>query len=190
MKTLETKRLLLRPWDIEDVNILYEYAKDFRVGPPCGWLPHKNIEYSALILKNVLSKPYTYAITLKETNQIIGNISIMLKESSNFAQSEDEVEIGYWLGVPFWHCGYMSEAVEKVIQFAFEEMQIKRIWCGAFEGNNASLKVQEKNGFIYKQTIYQMFVSSLNEYKDLHVSLLTREQWKKHKEEKEYESEK
>lgn len=187
MEYLETKRLLLRPWKIEDVNSLYEIAKDFRVGPPCGWLPHKNIEHSALILKNVLSTSYTYAILLKETNTVIGNISIMTKNHSNFAKKDKDVEIGYWLGSHFWNNGYMSEAVEKIIAYIFDEMKMQQIWCGAFSENSSSLRVQEKNGFILNHTIYQMYISSLNEYKDLHVSLLTKENYRKRKDRQTYE---
>ena len=122
MNVLETERLLLRPWTHEDLSSLYQYGKDARIGPLCGWIPHKNIEHSEMILNKILMVPYTYAITLKTTNEVIGNISLTFKGASNFATKEDEGEIGYWLGVPFWNKGYTSEAVKALIAYAFDEL--------------------------------------------------------------------
>lgn len=61
---LETKRLILRPWDKADAENLYEYAKDDRVGPIAGWPPHTSIENSREVIKNVLSAPETYAVPI------------------------------------------------------------------------------------------------------------------------------
>ena len=71
---LETKRLILRPFDETDAESLYEYAKDDRVGPIAGWPPHKSVENSREVIKNVLSAPETYAVCLKEDNKAIGSI--------------------------------------------------------------------------------------------------------------------
>ena len=64
---LETKRLILRPWEESDAEEYYKYAKDPLVGPICGWTPHTNIAESKRSIKNVLSAPETYAVVWKET---------------------------------------------------------------------------------------------------------------------------
>ena len=54
MVTLETKRLLLRPWREEDAPALFRYASDPQVGPSAGWKPHASLEESREILRTVL----------------------------------------------------------------------------------------------------------------------------------------
>ena len=76
---LESKRLRLRPWKITDGDILYDLAKDPEVGIPCGWQPHTRPMESQIILEDVLMNDETYAIVLKETNQVIGNIALFKK---------------------------------------------------------------------------------------------------------------
>ena len=69
---LNTKRLILRPWNKSDAESLYEYAKDDRVGPIAGWPVHTSVENSREIIKSVLSAPETYAVCLKDDNRAIG----------------------------------------------------------------------------------------------------------------------
>ena len=65
--TLETERLVLRPWEERDANDLFQYASHPEVGPNAGWPVHTSVENSREIIKSVLSAPETYAIVLKET---------------------------------------------------------------------------------------------------------------------------
>ena len=96
--TLETERLILRPWAESDAEACYEYAKDPRVGPIAGWPVHTSEENSRQIIRDVLMKPETYAVVLKETGLLIGCIG--LNFHSDLAEKDDEAELGYWLGVP------------------------------------------------------------------------------------------
>lgn len=102
---LETKRLILRPWEESDAEECYKYAKDPLVGPICGWTPHTNIAESKRIIKNVLSAPETYAVVWKETKLPIGNIVLKMGTDTDLTEKEDECELGYWLGVPYWGKG-------------------------------------------------------------------------------------
>ena len=97
---LETERLILRPWTSGDAESLYKYASDDRVGPIAGWQPHKSVEESRQIIFDVLSAKETYAVVLKETNEPVGSIGLMIGEKSNLVLAENEGEIGYWIGVP------------------------------------------------------------------------------------------
>lgn len=65
--TLETQRLILRPWEAEDAEECYKYAKDPRVGPMAGWPVHTSVENSRQVIRDFLMVPETYAIVLKET---------------------------------------------------------------------------------------------------------------------------
>ena len=172
---LETKRLILRPWTEADAETLYEYAKDPRVGPAAGWPVHTDVEESRRIIREVLSAPETYAIVLKETGQPVGCIS--LKFHSDLAKADDECELGYWVGVPYWGRGIMPEAAEVLIRHAFEDLHVARIWCGYYDDNLQSRRVQEKCGFRYKWTTEQIEVPLMHEVRTGHVSCLTREEW-------------
>lgn len=64
---LKTERLILRPWEESDAQSLYEYARDPGIGPIAGWLPHKNIDESLDVIKNVFCGKECYAVCMKKT---------------------------------------------------------------------------------------------------------------------------
>ena len=169
---LTTERLILRPWEESDAESLYEYAKDPQVGPIAGWPPHISVEDSRQIIKSVLAVNETYAICKRQDNRAIGSIGLMRGEQSNLDISEDEGEIGYWIGVPFWGQGYVPEAVRELIRHGFEDLKLKRIWCGYFEGNEKSKRVQEKCGFSYHHTNKDIYWALLDEVRTEHVMCL------------------
>lgn len=146
---LETKRLILRTWKKEDINELHELAKAPQVGPPCGWEPHKSLRESKAVLRDILMNDYTYAIVSKQTGQIIGNISLMPYSESRFARNENQAEIGFWLGHPYWGQGYMTEACMQIIKYGFEVLHLEKIWCAHDLQNYNSMRVQEKSGFAF-----------------------------------------
>ena len=171
---LQTKRLILRPWRGDDAEDLYRYASDPDVGPPAGWPPHTSVENSLEIIRNVLSAPQTYAVCLKENGRAIGSIGL---HRNDIAEAEDEYELGYWIGKPFWGKGLIPEAAEELLRYAFLELKMNRIWCGHYEGNTKSRRVQEKLGFIYHHTTPDIYVELVDEVRTGHVMLLEKEKW-------------
>lgn len=176
---LETKRLILRPWSDDDAAELYKYASDPDIGPPAGWQPHTSVENSRDIIKNVLSAPETYAVCLKENGKPIGSIGF---HRADLANLDDEYELGYWIGKPFWGQGLIPEASIRMLQHAFDDLNMERIWCGYYEGNVKSRRVQEKLGFVYHHTTEGIEVKLMNEVRTGHAMLMTRETWEKLKE--------
>lgn len=179
---LETKRLILRQWQETDAENLYEYAKDPEVGYPAGWPAHTSVENSREIIRNVLSAPQTYAVCLKD-GTVIGSVGLKMKDHTDMTDREDECELGYWLGKPFWGQGLMPEACRVLLRHAFEELGMRAVWCGYYEGNEKSHRVQEKLGFVYRYTTHDLDVSLLNEKRTGHTSLLTKERWEQIKQE-------
>lgn len=173
--SLETKRLILRPWKEDDAEECFEYAKDPRVGPPAGWPPHKNVEETREIISSILSAPETYAIVLKETGSVIGSIALMF--STDHIERGDEAELGYWIGVPYWGRGLVPEASRELLRHGFEDLKLERIWCAYYEGNEKSKRVQEKLGFKHYMTKENVPVTQLNETRTDHINLLTKEEW-------------
>lgn len=169
---IKTERLILRPWDESDAQSLYEYAKDERVGPVAGWPAHTSAENSREIIKNVLSAPETYAVCLKADNRAIGCVGLLIGGKSNIGLPEGEGEIGYWIGVPFWGRGLIPEAVNAIIDRAFNTLNLHTLWCGYFEGNEKSKRVQEKCGFIYHHTVKDLYWKALDETRTEHITRL------------------
>jgi RimJ/RimL family protein N-acetyltransferase len=176
---LETKRLILRPWSEDDAEELYKYASDSEIGPPAGWQPHTSVENSRDIIRNILSAPETYAVCLKENGKPIGSIGF---HRADLADLDDEYELGYWIGKPFWGQGLIPEASIRMLQHAFDDLNIERIWCGYYEGNVKSRRVQEKLGFVYHHTTEGIEVKLMNEVRTGHAMLMTKETWDKVKE--------
>ena len=174
---LDTKRLLLRPWCDADAESLYQYAKDHRIGPITGWPVHTSVENSREVIRNVLSAPENYAVCLKEDNRAIGCVALTVGKASNLHLPENEGEIGYWIGVPFWGQGLIPEAVRELIRHAFAELRLDTLWCGYFDGNIKSKRCQEKCGFVYHHTDRDIYWKLMDDIRTEHITRLTREQW-------------
>lgn len=174
---LKTKRLILRPWLETDAESLYEYAKDPAVGPIAGWPVHTSVENSREIIKNVLAVPETYAVCLKEDNIAVGSIGLMIGKASNLDIPDNEGEIGYWIGVPFWGQGLMPEACEELIRHAFEDLKLETLWCGYFDGNEKSKRVQEKCHFRYHHTNENIHWALMDDIRTEHITQLTKHWW-------------
>ena len=179
---LYTERLILRPWEEADAESLYEYAKDERIGPAAGWPIHTSAQNSREIIKTVLAVPENYAVCLKDDGKAIGDVGLKIGELSNIGLPENEGEIGYWIGVPFWGRGLIPEAVRELIRRAFADLRLETLWCGYFEGNDKSLRVQEKCGFKYHHTEKDLFWKTTGDIRTEHISRLTREEWENREE--------
>lgn len=175
--TFETERLILRPWREDDAEALYKCASDPDVGPPAGWLPHTSVENSREIIKTILSADNIYAVCLKDGNGTpIGNIH--LNRNTDMTDRPDECELGYWLGKPYWGQGIIPEAGRRILKYAFCELGMVAVWCGRYDGNEKSRRVQEKLGFVHHHSTEGLVIPHFNELRLGHVMLLTKESWK------------
>jgi len=174
---LETERLTLRRWRETDVNAMYTYARDPEVGPAAGWPPHRSLEESRGIVKMLMACPEAYAICLKGTDEPIGCIDLKLKDRTDLTDRDDEGELGYWLGKPFWGRGIMPEAAREMLRHAFEDLHMSRVWIGYWEGNDKSRRVQEKCGFRFHHRSENVDVPLMHEKRTGYVSSMTRDQW-------------
>ena len=175
---IETERLILRPWQEQDAEDLYTYASDPEVGPPAGWPPHTSVENSREIIKNVLSKPETYAVCLKDGTPV-GSIGLHLNGSTDMTERDDECELGYWIGKPYWGQELIPEASRALMRYAFEELGMRAVWCGYYDGNEKSRKVQTKLGFVYQHKTEGLELRLMNEIRTGHCNLMTKERWQK-----------
>ena len=120
---LETERLILRRWEESDAESLFQYAKDPDVGPIAGWPSHQSVEESLDVIRNVFNGPEAYAICLKKDNKAIGAIELKLNGQTDMTERDDECELGYWLGKPFWGQGIVPEAAREMLLMDKEEQE-------------------------------------------------------------------
>lgn len=174
---LETERLLLRPWRESDAEDLYRYASDSNVGPIAGWPVHTSVENSREIIRDVFSAEETYAVCLKEDRRAIGSIGLIPPEQTQVTAPPTEMEIGFWIGVPFWGRGYIPEAVREIQRHAFEDLGCTALWCGYYDGNEKSKRVQEKCGFTFHHTEEGVDCPLIGDVRTEHFTYLSREKW-------------
>lgn len=108
---LETERLTLRPWAEADAPALFRAASDPEVGPRAGWDPHRNVEESARIIREVLAVPETYAIVIRgavPADEPVGAVGLKFGAASDLARDASEAELGYWIARPQWGGGATS----------------------------------------------------------------------------------
>lgn len=145
--TIETQRLILRPWRDSDAKALFKYASDPEVGPRAGWPPHKSEEESLKVIRNVFSEERMWAVELKETSEPIGCVGYLPSSHSNLSIDPDQCEVGYWIARPYWGQGICTEAMRQVVDYCFNVKGFTVLWGDYFPENPASGRVMEKCGF-------------------------------------------
>ena len=164
---LESQRLILREWKIEDVDDLFTYASVPGVGEMAGWPHHKNKEESLYRVNKFVKEKHTFAIVYKENNKVIGSLGVEKygaeDKLSEFFDYKGR-EIGYVLSKDYWGQGLMPEAVKLVIDYLFNVLSYDFLLCGHFVRNHQSARVQEKCGFIpYRKVNYETALGTVED---------------------------
>ena len=153
---LETDRLILRRFKEDDASSMYHnWANDDEVTRFLTWQTYSGIDNAHDFIRFLLDGYgkddfYQWAIELKETEELIGSISVVRLDDS-----VDAAELGYCIGRRFWGHGYMTEAVRRVISFLFEEVGANRISARHDTNNPNSGKVMIKAGMSFEGTLRQ-----------------------------------
>lgn len=152
-QTIETPRLLLRRAEISDAEPMYRnWASNPEVTKFLTWPPHGSLDVTKQVLSSWIEEcaspeNYNWMIVLKSLGEPIGNITAR--------QVDDKIgstEIGYCIGERWWHRGIMSEALEAVLGFLFEEVGFNRIESRHDPHNPHSGDVMRKCGMTYEGT--------------------------------------
>ncbi len=151
-KELETERLILRSWQPEDLNDLYEYAKNPDVGSMAGWEPHSSKAVSLAVLKSFIEVSGNWAIVLKETRKAIGQLRIYPDVNRGKYNAK---YINFALSFDYWGKGYMTEAIKRIVEYVFKDMGIDLLSVFHYPHNIRSKRVIEKCGFTYEATLKQ-----------------------------------
>ena len=148
--TIETERLVLRKLKVFDYLDMYEYSKEDSVTEYLLWRSHPDEEYTRDYLKYLQSRYragefFDWAVIHKETGKMIGTCGF-----ARFDFENNSAEIGYVINPDFWRKGYATEAVGKVIDFGFHNLNLHRIEARYIVGNEVSRRVMEKCGMVFE----------------------------------------
>ena len=146
MPTLETPRLILRRIAMSDAKDIFAYSCDEEVARHVLWSAQKDIseakEYCRFMMRKYrYDEPSSWGIIEKKTGKLVGTIGFM-----DYNEDNATVEVGYSLARWLWNGGYMTEALARVIDYAFENMDINRIEAQHELANPSSGRVMEKCG--------------------------------------------
>ena len=149
---IRTARLTLRPWRESDLNDFFAYASVDGVGQMAGWTPHRTVEESRNILNMFIEGRHVFA--LEKDGRVVGSLGVEEYREDHYPELDALMgrEIGYVLAKDCWGQGLMTEAVQAVIAWLFDEKGLDFIICGHFDHNSRSRRVIEKCGFRYVKT--------------------------------------
>lgn len=159
---LETPRLFLNPIREEDIERIHEFhsikevAEFNTLGIPL------DISVTAKLLKNALSNQpneYGWTLTLKDNDEFIGELGL------GISPEMDTGEIHYALTPAVWGKGFAIEAINRILSFGFETLQLQKIEANSATDNLRSLKVMEQVG-MRKMSIQKMTLLIDGDWKD------------------------
>ena len=148
--SLETERLLLRPFTFEDATDMQRLAGHEKIASTTLNVPHPYEvgmaeQWIATHAKDYFAQgSINHALCLKQTGELIGAIGLAIQKRHNRA------ELGYWIGVPYWNQGYCTEAARCLIRFGFESMSLHKITSCHLHDNPASGRVMLKVGMEFE----------------------------------------
>lgn len=172
---IETGRLVLRGFTLEDAEDLYEYAKNPNVGPHGGWRPHESIFESRQIIKELfLQKYHIWAMVDKKSEKVVGSIGY---EEDMKRPETGCMELGYAMAEDFWGYGMMTEAAKAVINYGFSVINLPLISIYHNPTNYRSRRVIEKCGFHFEGVMRKANRIYSGEIRDIACYSMTREEW-------------
>ena len=175
---LETDRLILRPFKIEDAEEVFNnWASDDEVTKYLTWSTHSSVEMSRSYMEFCINgynekNVYQWGMELKNSHELIGNISVV-----KIIDEIDSVELGWVIGRKWWGNGYTAEAAKRLLEFLFTEVGANRICAGHDVNNPNSGRVMRKIGMKYEGTVRQSGKNNQGIVDMANYSVL-REEWK------------
>ncbi len=150
---IKTKRLTLREIQESDIDSIVEFAGDLEISQYLLLVPHPYTREDAKFWVNLCEEkakkePRTdYELAIELNKKLIGAIAL-----TDINTSQGTASIGYWLGKPHWRQGYMTEAAQAILDYAFKTLNLRRIEVGAFTENEASNELLKKLNFKHEGT--------------------------------------
>lgn len=164
--SLQTNRLLLRPYVLADAPELARLAGARKVAATTLRIPHPYsiADAEAFITEgqNPADGQVAFAVVLGQNSVLLGGIGLRVKKQHQHA------ELGYWIGTPYWGNGYATEAARAVLRYGFEVLKLHRIYASHFSNNPASGNVLRKIGMKHEGRL-QQHILKWGQYLDLEL---------------------
>ena len=172
---IETERLILRQWKIEDVDDIVEGLNNINVSKWLAGAPYPYTKKDALyfINKTIDNNLYNFAIILKSENKVIGGTQL-----TNIDLSNGTAGGGIWINEKYHGKGYGTEAFGARIKYAFEVLGLRRLENGYFKNNEKSHQMQLRFGYKDEGVRRQKFVSkATGKIEDEYITGLLKDEW-------------
>ena len=175
--TLQTERLLLRPFALSDEAAVFALVSDPEIARFVRFEAHRTPAETRTFLEFVLEhyqrgNPFALAITLREGGTLIGSCGFVSQ-----APERKAAEIGYWIGKPYWGQGYAVEAARALIRFGFEQMGLERIEAKCFLANRAGQRVIERLAMKFEATDRSELIKG--HHPELNMYGISTEEWRR-----------
>lgn len=169
-----TTRLVIRRFAINDWPDLHEYLSDERVVKYEPYPPFTEEQSKQAAEHRAMSEDF-WAVCLKETGKVIGNIYLSEQEQQNW-------EIGYVFNFSYQHKGYATEAAKALIEMVFCDKSAHRIYANCNPENSPSWKLLERIGFqkeahLRKNVYFNCSVDGVPLWQDTLIYGLLKEEW-------------
>ncbi|MCM3781781.1 GNAT family N-acetyltransferase [Neobacillus mesonae] len=178
MEELFTERLVLRTLEPGDAAAMETLIAEKEIASTTLNIPHPYPAGAAVKFierrQEVIAKGEGCSFAVMDAaNQVfMGVVGLHINNIHRHA------ELAYWIGKPYWGKGYCTEAAQRVLHFAFHELNLNRVWAAAMTRNPASSQVMKKIGMEYEGTFHQ-HIMKWGQYEDLDYYGILRSDYKK-----------
>lgn len=173
---ITTRRLTLRPARMRDAQDMFEYSRDPEVAKHVLWEAHQSLRETRAVLRRMIhdyrfAPPFTYVIELTEESRVIGTIGLMTLNRANRS-----AEVGYSLSRKYWNQGLMTEALQAMLAYCFNELKLNRVEAQHEVENPASGAVMRHAGMRHEGTLRKRLYNK-GQFRDMELYAILKEEY-------------
>jgi len=179
-QTIKTKRLILRRFTLDDAQMMFKnWAQDDRVTKYLLWDPHESVEVTSAKLNEWVeqySKENCYHWVIEFEGEPVGSIGVVEIEDKHSRGA-----IGYCIGYDYWNKGIVTEALQGVLDYMFDEVNMNKLYAYHDVENIGSGRVMEKCGMIQEGLLREDMLRRDGSYGDMRLLGILRREWEMQK---------
>lgn len=176
-QTIKTQRLVLRRFAPDDAALMFKnWAHDDRVTKYLLWDPHESVDVSSGKLSEWVeqySKDNCYHWAIELDGEPVGSIGVVEIEDKHSRGT-----IGYCIGYDYWNKGIVTEALQAVIDYMFDNVNMNKLYAYHDVENIASGRVMEKCGMVQEGLLREDMLRRDGSYADMRLFGIMRSEWK------------
>ncbi len=165
---IKAKKFILRPYRQGDALSLRKHINNEKISRNTSHIPYPYTQKDArewvqeCLGRQKQKRPSSINFAIAVRGKVVGGIGF------NNIEPRHKAEIGYWLGEQYWGRGMMTQAVNLVTRFGFEQLNLQRIFACVYPHNSASMRVLEKAGYKF-EGVFRKYVKKGEEFIDGHI---------------------